>query len=216
MESKPDTILVLADCHEEIPATHADFHVTVKGSSFVSGNEAMKKAKEVNQLVEALISWGIKDEAITLQGVHVEATSGTLLKSSSAIYQLKISCGKLEQLADLLSIITSQKNATLEYIDWKYEEDAARERVLEQAIAKAKAKAQKVSDALGVSLLGIYNFHEDNLSDGEGLAEYGIAPQKLRALGASASTDLGMDIHHDKTIRINVNVEYRVSDLNEK
>jgi hypothetical protein len=54
MEIKPDTIKVTAFHREEISATHTDLHVTVKGSSVVSGDAALKKAKEVNQLVETL------------------------------------------------------------------------------------------------------------------------------------------------------------------
>ena len=54
MESKPDTIKVTAFHREEVSATHVDLYVSVKGSSVVSGDAALKKAKEVNQLVEAL------------------------------------------------------------------------------------------------------------------------------------------------------------------
>jgi hypothetical protein len=86
METKPDTIKISASHKEEIFATHADLHVTVKGASIVSGAEAMKKAKEVSQLVEALTSpalsgdegFGLSPEAVTLQGVHIETASGAL------------------------------------------------------------------------------------------------------------------------------------------
>ena len=88
--------------------------MTVRGSSVISGDAALKKAKEVSQLVEALISFGLSPEAIQLLGVHIETSSGALLKSSSATYRLKVGCEKLDQLAELLDIISSQKNATLE------------------------------------------------------------------------------------------------------
>src|SRR5512147_35433 len=116
MESKPDTIKVTAFQREEIFASYANLYVTVKGSSVVSGNEAMKKAREVSQLVEALTSFGLSPEAVQLLGVHIEASSGTLLKSSSATYRLRIRAEKLDQLAELLDIIGSQKNTTLERI----------------------------------------------------------------------------------------------------
>ena len=64
MESKPDTIKVSTSLKDEVSASYADLHVTIKGSSIVSGEEAMKKAKEVNQFVEALTSFGGKNEAI--------------------------------------------------------------------------------------------------------------------------------------------------------
>src|SRR5690349_8388292 len=138
MESKPDTIKVSASHREEIFASHANLYVTVKGSSVISGNEAMKKAKEVSGLVETLTRFGLNPDAIQLQGVRIETSSGTLLKSSSARYHLKIKSEKLEQLAGLLDIIAEQKNATLERIEWRYPEETARERGLETAISTGK------------------------------------------------------------------------------
>ena len=111
MESKPDTIKVSALQREEISANRADLFVTVRGSSLVSGDQAMKKAKEVSQLVDALTSFGLSPDAIQLQGVHIETATGTLLKSSSAIYRLKVRCEKLDQLAEIIDIIGEQKNA---------------------------------------------------------------------------------------------------------
>src|SRR5512139_2908100 len=110
METKPDTIKISAFHREEIFASHANLYVTVRGSSIVSGNEAMKKAREVSQLVDALTRAGVNPEAIQLQGVRLESASGTILKSSSAVYRLKVRCEKLDQLAALLDIIAEQKN----------------------------------------------------------------------------------------------------------
>ena len=210
MESKPDTIKISTSHREEISASQADLFVTVKGSSVVSGNQALKKAKEVSQLVEALTSFGLSPEAIHLQGVHIETSSGALLKSSSATYRLKVGCEKLEQIPDLLGILASQKNVTFENIDWKYNEAAAHELALEQAIKKAKRKAQKTASQLNIAIAGIYGFTE--FMDG-GQVEMGYAPQALRAKSAGAPLDLGMDIHHTKTIEVHVEIEYRVTML---
>ena len=214
MDSKPDTIKVSAFHKEEIFASHANLYVTVKGSSVVSGNEAMKKAKEVNQLVEALTRFGLSQDAIQLQGVRIETASGTLLKSSSAIYSLKIKAEKLEQIAGLLDIIAEQKNASMNRIEWKYPEDAARERGLESAITKGKAKAEKVAASLGVKLVGVYDFIENAYDEDRAPMPYqamevGVA---ARAKGP-AEPSLGMDIQHSKTVHVNVDIWYRVSPL---
>ncbi len=211
METKPDTIKVSASHKEEISATHADLHVTVKGSSLFSGDQAMKKAKEVSGLVEALTSFGLSPEAIHLQGVHIETSSGALLKSSSATYRLKIRCEKLDQLAELLDIIASQKNAALERIEWKYDEDEARERGLMVTMEKAKSKAEKVAASLGVKLLGVYDFIE-NAYDEEAPIQFQAQAVMMKARGpAPAEPSLGMDIQHSKTINVSVDIWYRVS-----
>ena len=211
METKPDTIKISASHREEILASHANLFVTVKGSSVVSGNEAMKKAKEVSQLVDELIRFGISAENIHLQGVHVETSSGALLKSSSASYRLRVRCEQLGQIADLLDIITSQKNAALERIDWKYPEEEARERGLESALAKAKSKADKVAAALGVKLLGVYDFLENSFDEEAPIMFQAQAMMKSRSSAPLAEPSLDMDVQHGKTIHVNVEVWYRVS-----
>jgi len=212
MDSKPDTIKISTSERVEILASHADLFVTVRGSSLISGDQAMKKAKEVSQLVDELTNFGISSENIHLQGVHVESTSGTLLKSSNATYRLRIRCEELDQIADLLDIVASQKNATLERLDWKYPEDEARERGLESALVKAKVKAEKVAASLGVKLLGVYDFIE-NTFDEE--APVMFQPQammmKSRAPAPVSEPSLGMDIQHSKAILVNVEIWYRIT-----
>ena len=210
MEHKPDTIKVSASHKEEIFATHADLHVTVKGSSLVSGNEAMKKAKEVNQLLEALNQAGVKEEAVTLQGVNVSTSTGAVLKSSTASYRLKIRCEDLTKFAEILDVISSQKNAALTRTEWKYDEDATREALLLMTLEKAKSKAVKVAQAMGVKLLGVYDLIE-NIYDEE--AAMPFQPQMKAAFRSALAEEpsLDMDVQHTKTIHVNVEVWYRVS-----
>lgn len=209
METKPDTIKVSAFHREEIFASHANLYVTVKGSSLVSGNEAMKKAREVSQLVEALTRFGLNPEAIQLQGVRLETSSGTLLKSSSAVYHLKVKTEKLDQLAGLLDILAEQKNASLDRIEWKYPEEEAREQGLEAAIAKGKAKAEKVAAAMGVKLLGVYDFMENTFD--EERPPMPFQAKAMRAMEAADQPSLNMEVQHSKTIHVNVDIWYRVS-----
>lgn len=212
MNTKPDTIKISASHKEEIFANRADLFVTVKGSSVVSGDQAMKKAKEVSQLVEALTSLGLSPEAIQLMGVHIETTSGALLKSSSAAYRLKVECEKLEQLAELIDVIALQKNAALERVEWKYPEDAAQEKGLEAALEKAKVRAGKVADSLGVKLLGVYDFMENTFDEERPPMHFQAIEMGMKARAASApEPSLGMDIQHSKMVTVNVEIWYRVS-----
>lgn len=212
MESKPDTIKVSAFHREEIFASHANLYVTVKGSSVISGNEALKKAREVSQLVDALTRFGLDPDSIQLLGVHIETSSGALLKSSSATYRLRVKVEKLDQLAELLDIIGSQKNTTLERIEWKYPEEEAREHGLEIAIIKGKAKAEKVAAAMGVKLLGVYDFMENAYDEERPPMPFQAKEMAMRSLAAVADQpSLGMEIQHSKTIYVNVDIWYRVS-----
>ena len=213
MEPKPDTIKITASQREEILASHADLFVTVRGSSVIGGDQALKKAREVSQLVEELTRFGIQAEDIHLQGVHIETASGALLKSSSAIYRLRVRCNQLEQIGDLIDIFATQKNATLEHIEWKYPDEEAQAHALEAALTKAKAKADKVAGAFGVRLLGVYEFNE-NQYDEEQPVPFGRANFKMMARSELAEEpSLDMDIQHGKTIQVNVEVWYRISEF---
>jgi uncharacterized protein YggE len=214
MDTKPDTIKVSAFHKEEIFASHANLYVTVKGSSLVSGNEAMKKAREVSQLVEALTRFGLSPDAIHLQGVRLESTSGALLKSSSAVYHLKVRTEKLDQLPGLLDILAEQKNASLDRIEWKYPEDEARERGLDAAIEKGKAKAEKVAAAMGVKLLGVYDFMENTYDEERPPMPFQAMEMGMKSRAAMADQpSLDMEVQHSKTIHVNVDIWYRVSAL---
>ena len=214
MDTKPDTIKVSAFHREEIFASHANLYVTVKGSSLVSGNEAMKKAREVSQLVEALTRFGLSPEVVLLQGVRLEAASGALLKSSSAIYHLKVKTEKLDQLTGLLDIIAEQKNASLDRIEWKYPEDEARERGLESAIAKGKAKAEKVAAAMDVKLIGVYDFMENTYDEERPPMPYQAMEMSMKSRAAVADQpSLNMEVQHSKTIHVNVDIWYRISEI---
>lgn len=212
MDHKPDTIKVSSAVKEDIHATHADLHVTVKGSSLVSGSEAMKKAREVNQLLEALIQAGIKEEAVTLQGVNVSTSTGAVLKSSISSYRLKIRCDDLSKFADILDVIASQKNAALTQTEWKYSEDEARERLLLSAMEKVKAKAARMTQTLGVKLLGVYDLLE-TIYDAETAFQYQSQSLSVARSAAEQGPSLGMDIQHTKTLHVNVDIWYRVSSL---
>jgi uncharacterized protein YggE len=212
MDTKPDTIKVSAFHREEIFASHANLYVTVKGSSLVSGNEAMKKAREVSQLVEALTRFGLSPDSVHLQGVRIETSSGALLKSSSAIYHLRVKTEKLDQLPGMLDILAEQKNASLERIEWKYPEDEAREHGLESAIAKGKAKAEKVATAMGVKLLGVYDFMENSFDEERPPMPFQAMEMSMKTRAAMADQpSLDMEVQHSKTIHVNVDIWYRVS-----
>lgn len=212
MDTKPDTIKISTSHKEEISADRADLFVTVKGSSLVSGDQAMKKAKEVMQLVEALTAVGLSPEAIHLQGVHIETSSGALLKSSSATYRLKVKCENLDLFAELLDAVSSQKNATLERIAWKYNEEEARERGLMTALEKAKSKAEKIAQSLGVKLLGVYDLIENHFDEELPYPQFAAQAMPMRSAGKSApEPGLGMDIQHSKAIHVNLEIWYRVT-----
>lgn len=210
-----DLITVEATRREELTADRADLFVVIKGFSLVTGSQALKKAREVAQFVGELTQRGLPEEDIHLQGVQVAATGG-LVKTSEASYSLRVHCARLEAVGDVVGVIGSQKNITLQGIRWGYGDTGElRDRWLEDCARQAHDKAKKVASALGVKLTGVHSFAETYLdseaedvrSPRSGDMEFAMA----RARHVASPVDLGMDVSHAKTVHLQVRVDYRVS-----
>ena len=212
---KPNTIKISAARRHEIAADRADLHVTVEGASLFTGGEALKKAREVAQLVRELTDLGLPLADIYLQGVSADTSSGLLGKTSLARYKLRLHCADLARLADLLGTVTRQKNARLTVIEWGYpDDDGLKDRWLGECIARANAKAALVASALNVRLLGIHAFAE-KYADGEKPHQTAVAYDSMvmaRARTARVSPEeLGLEVSHTKTVHVSVEAEYLLS-----
>lgn len=198
----------------EVAADTADLFVTVEGLSLFSGAEALKKAREVAQLVSDLAAFGVPQEAIFLQSVSADIHSGALTKNSRAKYLLRVHCTDLSKMADLVGIIAAQKNTALTSIEWGYPDTSAEhDDWLLACIGRVNEKSTKIAAALGVRILGVAAFSE-SLEDPE------ARHHRVPTLGAGSgmmrrermsSEDLGLEISHTKTLFITVQVNYLVS-----
>ena len=176
----------------DVAADRADFRVTITGSSLVAGTQALQKAREVAQLVQALTENGVPEADIFLEDVTANIAGGTLLKSSQATYRLRVHCAKLEMLADILGILTSQKNAALQSLQWGYPDaEAAQDEGLRLCIARANKKAALIAEGLGVKLLGIRSFTERVTQPRKPAARAAPAGHDARLLRRAPPSDLG-------------------------
>jgi uncharacterized protein YggE len=207
------TIAVTAIRRQEIAADKADLQVTIKGSSLVTGSAALKKAKEVNELVTALLAAGVKEEEFSLRGIQVQSASGVLARTSSALYSLRIRCARLELLGDILGAISAQKNVSLDDLTWRYPElTAMQNEWLDSCIAEARQRAAHIANALGVKLLALHSFSEawkdqEEVVVGAQPAGYGRAP---RLADARMEINLGFNLSHSKVVEQRVDLTYVV------
>jgi len=211
----PDLIDVEIKLERELEAIGADVHVSIRGSSLVTGSQALRKAREVAALVKALEAVGVAEADIYLEDVRAEVTSGLLSKSSSATYSLRARA-TLDGLADALGAIADQKNAAIDSIAWRYpDDDDARTEWLTICATRATERARKIAAALGVKLLGVHWFAEPvaapspyfGAPGGAGVPAEGTSLRR-RAMSAS---DLGLTVSHSKKVEITVRVQFRVS-----
>lgn len=212
-ENTQPVITVQETQSHEVAADRADLLVTVEGLSLFSGGEALKKAREVAQLVSDLMAFGLPQDAIFLQGVSADVHSGTLTKNSRAKYRLRVHCADLSKLADLVGIITAQKNTALNAIEWGYPDtDAEHDDWLVACIARVNEKSAKIAVALGIRILGVATFSEA-LTDpeGPGYRNFPTLSDRPARMQRMSGEDLGLEISHTKTLYVTVQVNYLVS-----
>jgi uncharacterized protein YggE len=214
---QPDTITIEVSDSDDVFADHADLLVTVRGSSLFSGQEALKKAREVRELVEGLTDSGLLETDILLEGISTDVSSGITGQRSSANYRLRVRCRKLDELADVLGVITSQKNSDLSRIVWRYgHPEELQASLLEKCLSNSKRKAEMVAASLGVELLGVHEFHE-RLEDREAGTPSRLpvaAPASAAFRGKTISTEeLGLSVSHSKRVTMMLTTRYRVGPL---
>lgn len=206
-----DLIAVEVVREEELSADRADLFLTIQGFSLVTGNQALKRAKEVAQLVAALTPQGVPEQDIHLEGVSVEMTGG-IVKTSQATYHLRVRCARLEILGDILGVIASQKNISLKEIVWGYEDGKdERDRWLEGCAVWAHEKAKRIASGLGVKLAGVHSFSEKRSDKEAADTESRHVDASMQFARRRAEYDLGLEVSHKKRVRLQVQVEYRVS-----
>jgi uncharacterized protein YggE len=197
-----------------VPADKADLQVTIKGSTLVTGNAALKKAKEVNELVTALLGLGVKEEELSLRGIQVQNSSGVLTRTSSASYSLRIRCSRLELLGEILGAMGAQKNVSLDHLKWRYPDlKAMQKEWLDGCIAEARERAEHIAAALGVKLLGLHSFSEV-WKDPEEVATRPDSGHSVKMRAVEELTreiDLGFNLSHAKVVEQRVDLTYVVN-----
>lgn len=212
-DNTPPTITVQETRDYEVTADRANLFVVIEGTSFFTGDEALKKTREVAQLVADLTAFGLPPDAVFLQSVSAEAHTGTITKTSRAKYRLRVHCADLLLLPSIVGIISAQKNTALTSIDWGYPDtDALRDDWLLACIARVNEKAEKIAAALGVRITGVAAFGEKR-DDPEYSKRARPAPpdEGMAFMRRAASLDMGMDVSHTKTVQVSVKVDYLVS-----
>jgi uncharacterized protein YggE len=213
-----DTITVSATAREEVAAHQADLILLIKGASFVRGSAALSKAREVQQLVAELQKLNLPADSFVVEDVRLEVSGGMALKSSAAQYQLRVRRVAVDDVVDVLGVISGAKNVVLNSLEWRYpDDDAMRNGWLAACLRRAMLKAQVCAETLGVRLIGVAALSE-TLSD-EYQHQRFVMPQaagKSRssaALGFLSREEGDLPLGQRKQVEIRVEVSYRVSPL---
>ena len=209
-------ISVAESAQREIVATGATLSVRISGQSFFTGREAFKKAAEVAECIRGFNSCGIAEDKIRIKNVSTQIESGFLTKSSSAIYDLEVTCDSMNLLAPSVATIASLKNSALVSMAWEYSDvDKTKREILQEAVRSANASATAISSALNVSLVGVHRLkYEISGLDNRFTTPYETPSKRSKARIVEADfvevTD-GLSLSHTANVVARVRADFLVN-----
>jgi len=211
MKERAVGLLSVAGEHEEeVDADRADVHITVRGSSILSGAVGLRTVREVAELVAELERIGVAESDIHLHSVTADVNSRPIGKSSSAVCKLRIRCAELSQMPAIVLSISSARQASVDYTEWGYSNLSAVETVcLSGAFRQAAEKAQRSAEALAVRLGGIKRAREISSTRPRPYAPplYGSAGEAMRLMDMEASVP-EVPMGESKKVTAHVEVVY--------
>lgn len=208
-------ISVAETAQEEITASGAKLAVRISGQSFFTGREAFKKAAEVSKCVSGLSSCGIPNDKIRIKNISTHIESGFLTKSSSAVYDLEVSCDSMELLGPAVATIASLKNSEILSMTWEYSDiDKIKREILQKAVRSANASATAIASALNTSLVGVHRlkYQISGLDNNLKTPNTNLSKMKRARIADSDLTDMSdsLSLSHTAIVVANVNAEFLV------
>jgi hypothetical protein len=189
----------------------ANIHVTLTGSKLFSGRAALTKSEELRRLADALRERRLPEDAIALEGAHLDVSTGLFSKSSSVTYRLRIHVADLELVPAVLETVADAKQAMLTHVTWDYSGGAS-EPLLAKCATRAASKAKRLASALGVNLGEIHEVREEELGDQH--VPY-VVPSPMGGVMAARKSSMtsdfaGLDLAPAKQITVRVRISYRL------
>lgn len=159
----PDTLTISVIKIAEVEADCADLTVVIEGAQPFSGQQAFKKAREVQALVTALTAAGIDQAQVKLRSVEMSSGSFAMIRGSSARYGLIVRAVEVDSLPRAISVVALQKGAKLTQLAWQYDtRHVLRKRLRREALSEALQQAREEAALLNVALLAIHKTEDQS------------------------------------------------------
>jgi uncharacterized protein YggE len=195
----------------EVEATRAKLHIRIEGETFVLGNAALTRSREVAELIAKLKTLGLTDQDAQVSGVHAKVNQGVLTKGSRAVFRLALTVRDLSKIPDYLGAITAVKHAELERLEWIFDDEAARLELSAQATKKALEKATVMASAVGHEIAGIRAISDSSkMPEVKDMSFGGIdwMTQELPRASRERKVDIGTEFKASREISATVTVDF--------
>jgi len=193
-----------------ISATGARVHVTMTAQSSLAATAAVKKVAEVRSLIEALGAAGIPEGAIDVTDVRIVTGSGKLLTSQQVTITLEVAAG-LDQVPQVLSLVVGRPGSTVDSVEWTYDEFEASIPVAQEAMRRARRKADAVAQAAGMRVVGVESASDSWSMPTPRQAPVAYAAEARMMVGGGAPVaDLGLSMSSTTELNVRLTADFDV------
>lgn len=143
---------------KRLTASEAKLHLLISGETFMLGQIALQKVRELRSFVARCREDGLdaKQAPIEVLGAQVNNASGLIRKNQKVDFLILVRIDP-SQLPKLLGIIGAQNNVKLQRLDWKFDDFEASISLAATAMKKARRKANALAKASGHVVLGVHS-----------------------------------------------------------
>jgi len=194
----------------EIEAVRAIVIINVTNEKIVFGNAAIAASEDLKTTINKIQQISSEAEFET-ESVAIQTNSGIFGKNSTAEYTVKLKINDLEILGEVLGICAEAKKLKIKSLAWDYNEEEQKLELIQQAIQKAKNKAEKMMAVIGYNVVGIRScsdsYHLPNIGE---IVFSQSSVYEEPTMRARKSVDFGTQIKSKKQISATCTVEFLV------
>lgn len=198
----------------DIDATGVKLHITIQGENFIFGNAAIEKCLDVKMAVSKITAVD-KGASISVDGVAIRSETGWFAKGSKGAYRLTVRLGEMVAINEVLASIMELKNASMNSLEWEYDEFTAKVSLIEEAVTRCRKKAEAMALALGKTIVGTKTCSDSYIVPDDdnhyGIAAEGSAIKTFRLRASMDTADFGTEVRGKKQITAVATVEFYLS-----
>ncbi len=200
---------ITIDDTTDVTATAARLHVSIKGSSPLLGNAAVKKAAEVRDLVAALGRAGLSEDAVEVQGIRM-SSSTAMLNRTQKVEILLVITSTPDLLPSVLGALAEAPNLKLAELEWVFDSFEASIPLAAQAMRKARRKADALAEAAGLTVAGVHNASDSWSMPEPRVMMAAMEASPRMAKGAAPELDLGVEFSSTQKLYVHLSVDFTV------
>lgn len=199
---------VTIEDHAEITATAARLHVTVSGVTRLAGNAALRRAAEVRDLVSALATVGLGEDAVEVTGVRLSTSTRGPARSQRVVILLTIRTDP-DELPAVLGVLAEQPNLSLGELVWVFDSFEASIPLAAEAMRKARRKADAIAAAADLRVTGVHTASDSwSMPEPRVALAAADAPEAAMLRAAPPTLDLGVDFTATQRLYVHLNVDF--------